>query len=225
MSAILIVEDDKKLNEGIRLSLKGNGHDFFQCQTIKSAQEIFEKNSIQLVLLDIHLPDGSGLDFLKRLRQKSNVPVIIITANNMEVDIVMGLELGANDYITKPFSLMVLRARVEVQLRQRSLLPQQYCTEDFLFDFEKMTFAVRGEEIELSKTEQRLLRMLLSNKGATVKRECLIDEVWNGDTEYVNEHALTVSIKRLRDKIEIDSKNPQYIKTVYGVGYTWTFML
>lgn len=222
MSIILIVEDDKKLNDGIKLSLRKSGYSFLQCQTIKAAQELLTQNNIELILLDINLPDGNGLDFLKELRKKDNTPVIIITANNMELDIVMGLESGANDYITKPFSLMVLRARVEVQLRQHSiLLSHQYCTDDFQFDFEKMIFIVRGVTIELSKTEQRLLRILISNRGATIKRSCLIDEIWNGDTEYVDEHALTVSAKRLRDKLEIDSKNPQYIKTVYGVGYTW----
>ena len=148
--------------------------------------------------------------------------MIIITANNMETDIVMGLELGANDYITKPFSLMVLRARAGVQLRQQDMSGQTLYREGpFSFDFQRLVFQVRGREVEFSKTEQRLLRKLLENRGATLKRTYLIDEVWSGDTEFVDEHALTVAIKRLRDKIEEDSKNPRYIKTVYGIGYTW----
>ncbi|MGC6769214.1 response regulator transcription factor [Enterococcus sp. LJL51] len=224
MNTILIIEDDRKLNDGIRLSLKKDSISFIQCQTIKSAREVLNKNSIQLILLDVHLPDGNGLDFLKELRQKYDMPIIIITSNNSELDIVVGLELGANDYITKPFSLMVLRARVEVQLRQQNLSPAQYVTDTFNFNFDKMLFFVQGISVELSKTEQKLLRILIENKGATVKREYLIDKIWDGDSEYVDEHALTVSIKRLRDKLEYEAKNREYIKTVYGVGYTWTIM-
>lgn len=222
MNTILILEDDKKLNDGIKISLKKEGCRFIQCQTIKSAEDAIKHHNIQLILLDINLPDGSGLDFLKKLKKSYDIPVIIITANNMEVDIVMGLQLGANDYITKPFSLMVLRARVEVQLRGINANgPSRYLTDHFNFDFEKMAFYVGGNAVELSKTEQRLLRLLISNKGATLKREYLIDEIWNGDNEFVDEHALTVCVKRLRDKIEDDPKNPKKIKTVYGVGYTW----
>lgn len=222
MKNILIVEDDKKLNDGILLALKGYDFNFYQCRTLKDAWEEQKKRELHLILLDMNLPDGNGLDFLVRLRKGSNVPVIIITINNMETDIVLGLEYGANDYITKPFSLMVLRARVGVQLRQQ--IPeksQRFLFDDFDFDFEKMKFLLKGESIELSKTEQRLLRILLENKGNTLTRNTLIDQVWSGDTEYVDEHALTVAIKRLRDKLEADSTNPHYIKTVYGIGYTW----
>lgn len=223
MNTIVIVEDDKKLNEGIRLALKREDCSFLQCRTIGEARQAVSQNAVQLILLDLNLPDGNGMDFLKEIRETSEVPVIIITANNMETDIVMGLEAGANDYITKPFSLMVLRARAGVQLRQNeSVLRSGYRTDEFCFDFDKMVFQVRGNSVELSKTEQRLLRILIENRGSTLKRSRLIDEVWNGDTEYVDEHALTVTVKRLRDKLEADSKNPRFINTVYGIGYTWT---
>ena len=114
MNKILILEDDRKLNDGIRLALRREDCTFLQCQTIEEARELLKKEKVRLILLDLNLPDGNGLDFLQEIRAKSAVPVIIITANNMETDIVMGLELGANDYITKPFSLMVLRARAGV---------------------------------------------------------------------------------------------------------------
>ena len=221
-NTILILEDDAKLNEGIRLALKKEGCDFLQCRTIREARTCLSQKEIDLVLLDLNLPDGDGMDFLTEIRNGWDIPIIIVTANNMETDIVMGLELGANDYITKPFSLMVLRARVAVQLRQRKNTGQFIYQEGpFVFDFERMVFQVRGQETEFSKTEQRLLRKLIENKGATLKRSYLIDEVWNGDTEYVDEHALTVTVKRLRDKIEEDSSSPKFIKTVYGIGYTW----
>ncbi len=222
MRNILIVEDDWKLNDGIKLSLRSPEYHFFQCRTLNEAKHIFQTEQLHLLLLDINLPDGNGLDFLSEIREQSDLPIIIITANNLEMDIVMGLELGANDYITKPFSLMVLRARVGVQLRNMEKnTPRVFEIDSFYFDFDKMLFRINNQVIELSKTEQRLLFLLLQNRGATLTRSTLMDKVWSYDSQFVDEHALTVTIKRLRDKIETDSANPVYIKTVYGIGYTW----
>ncbi|SHJ76961.1 DNA-binding response regulator, OmpR family, contains REC and winged-helix (wHTH) domain [Anaerocolumna jejuensis DSM 15929] len=222
MARILIIEDDKKLNDGIRLALLNEKYEIMQSRTLEQARAVMKAVTLDLIVLDLNLPDGNGLDFLTKLRQASSMPVIILTANNLETDIVTGLELGADDYITKPFSLMVLRARVSVQLRKSGAeAEEQMIIDEFQFDFHKMQFLVRGEAVELSKTEQRLLRILLNNKGATVSRSALIDKVWNGDTEYVDEHALTVSVKRLRDKLGENPSNPSYIKNVYGIGYTW----
>ena len=218
---ILIIEDDKKLNEGMRLALKNDDYDFFQCQTLKEARAVLKDKNIALILLDVNLPDGNGIEFVKEIRNYSQVPVILITVNNMELDIVSGLEAGANDYITKPFSLMVLRARAAVQLRQKKSAKNHIRIDHFDFDFDKMEFLNEGVLVELSKTEQKILKILCDNRGATVKRSYLIDSVWQGDREFVDEHALTVAVKRLRDKLERDSKNPTYIKTVYGIGYTW----
>ncbi len=222
MKKILFIEDDKKLNDGIRLALKSNEIQFFQVFTLSEGLKFIKKEKIDLILLDVNLPDGNGIDFLKELRKNSRIPVILITINNMELDIVTGLEAGANDYITKPFSLMVLRARVAVQLRNnQDKKENNFIIDEFSFDFDKMEFFKKGKIVELSKTEQRLLRLLCENRGATMKRSYLIDSVWSGDSEFVDEHALTVTIKRLRDKLEEDSSNPKYIKTVYGIGYTW----
>lgn len=219
---ILIVEDDRKLNDGIRLALKGEGFLFFQCRTLQEARKVFREQSVSLILLDVNLPDGSGIDFTREIRKDSCVPIILLTVNNLELDIVTGLDAGANDYITKPFSLMVLRARVSVQLREQEAKSRTRMKMDgFDFDFDRMEFYKGNQPVELSKTEQRLLRLLCENRGATLKRTYLIDTVWQGDTEYVDEHALTVAVKRLRDKLEEDSKNPRYIKTIYGIGYTW----
>ena len=219
---ILIVEDDKKLNDGIRLALKNDSYLFYQCRSLKEAREILSGEDIALVLLDVTLPDGNGIDFVKEIRKNSQVPIILLTVNNMEVDIVTGLDAGANDYITKPFSLMVLRARVAVQLRSKETTARDSVKIDgFEFCFDKMEFFKNGEPVELSKTEQKLLRLLCENRGKVLKREYLIDEVWQGDTEFVDAHALTVAVKRLRDKLEDDVQNPKYIRTVYGIGYTW----
>ncbi len=221
MNKIMIVEDDRKLNDGIVLALRENCNAFLQCRTLAEARNLLTQEEIALVLLDVNLPDGNGIDFVREVRAYSPVPILLITVNNMELDIVTGLEAGANDYITKPFSLMVLRARVAVWLRAGIGHPDRFSMGPFDFDFRKMEFRREGRLVELSRTEQRLLRVLCENQGATVKRSMLIDSVWQGDGEYVDEHALTVTIKRLRDKLEKDCANPDYIRTVYGIGYTW----
>ena len=146
----------------------------------------------------------------------------MLTANDMETDIVTGLELGADDYITKPFSLAVLRARVKARIR--SIEKKEfvgYQSERFCFNFQEMMYKVSGEQIELSKTEQKLLRLLIENKGIILERSVLIDRIWTDGADYVDENALSVVIKRLRDKIEEIPTKPQYIKTVYGIGYKW----
>lgn len=172
-----------------------------------------------LVLLDVNLPDGSGFDFLKEIKQTQNIPVILLTVNDLETDIVTGLELGAEDYITKPFSLAILRARVNTQLRRltENTGSQREVIDDYIFDFGQMEFYHKKEKVELSKTEQRLLKMLVENRGITLSRESLIDRIWTDGAEYVDENALSVCIKRLRDKLG----GEDYIKTVYGIGYVW----
>lgn len=217
MKTILIVEDDKKLNDGIKLALR-NEFRCLQAFSLRSASDIYKEQSADFIILDVNLPDGNGMDFLTEIRKTDDVPIILLTANKMEMDIVSGLELGANDYITKPFSLMVLRARVGVQLRDRKTSSGVYKIDDFSFDFGKMEFMRGNDILELSKTEQRLLRCLLENRGKNLSRSQLIDYIWQGDTEYVEEHALTVVVNRLRNKLGIQ---PECIKTVYGVGYKW----
>ncbi len=223
MNHILIIEDDTALSNGIVLALKDDNSSFVQAYNIAEAKEHIKRISFDLVILDINLPDGSGLDFLKQIRSTCAVPVIVLTANDLEIDIVTGFELGADDYITKPFSLMVLRARVGVQLRKGNR-PQSSNTmqiDNFSFSFERMEFLKGGMSIELSKTEQKLLRLLIENRGNTVSRSYLVDRMWTDGAEYVDENALSVTIKRLRDKLEDVPSAPKYIKTVYGIGYTW----
>lgn len=221
MQQILIVEDDQALNQGIYLALSGQDYWCLQSGCIESARKQFKENTVDLVLLDINLPDGSGMRWLSEIRSISQVPVIIISANNRELDIVAALESGANDYITKPFSLMVLRARVRVWLRdQKAEAVPVFQSEEYYFDFRKMEFWSHGTQVELSRTEQRLLRQLVEHPNITLSRQVLTDELWSGESEYVNEHALTVVIKRLRDKLG-GNENHAYIKTVYGIGYAW----
>ena len=206
------------------LSLRQNDVDIQQAYNIKQSKQILCEKKIELIILDINLPDGSGFELCKEIRQVSQVPVIFLTANDMEIDIVTGLELGGDDYITKPFSLIVLRARVRAILRRvRDIKSDSKITIDnMVFNFDDMVFTKNGVALVLSKTEQKLLNFLLNNKGSILSRSQLVDKVWSNGSEYVDENALTVSVSRLRNKIEDNPNSPKYIKTIYGMGYMWS---
>lgn len=219
---VLILEDDVDLAEGIELSLQSKELNFVICSTIAEARTVIQQQKFDLMIFDINLPDGNGLEFCREIRQKTSSPIALLTAKDMELDIVKGLESGADDYITKPFSLMVLRARIRALLRRSPMRNEsEYKDSDFLFRFETMEFYKNGVPIELSKTEQRILYLLISNPNRIITRERLLEWVWPEGTEYVEDNALSVAIRRLRDKLEEDSSNPEYIKTVYGKGYMW----
>ena len=220
MEQLLIVEDDLILNQGLCKALKGDNRQILSCRDLKTAQEQLHCGPVSLILLDINLPDGSGLALLREVKETApQIPVILLTANDTDWDIVDGLERGADDYITKPFSLSVLRARVNTQLRKQTSLPQTapIRLDQFSFDFGSMTFLAGDQKVELSKTEQKLLHLLVENRGQTVPRNVLVDRIWTDGAEYVDENALSVAVKRLRDKLGAQA----YIKTVYGIGYSW----
>lgn len=224
MYRILIVEDDRALNSGIALALNNQEDKFIQCYNVAEAKEVWKKEKIDLMILDVNLPDGSGYELLKMIRKNSDVPVLMLTANDLEMDEVIGLSLGADDYMTKPFSLAVLRARIEALKRRigREKKPQEiYEIEDFVFDYEKLLFTYKGEEITLSRNEQKLLKLFLENQGQVLTREVLVDRLWTDGAEYVDENALSVTVNRLRKKLERGGKDFDYIQTVYGLGYVW----
>ena len=223
MKSILIVEDDRTLGDGLCLALRSPELEPMLCRSLSAARNALAERDFDLLLLDVNLPDGNGLEFLRRFRSAAgSVPVILLTANDMETDIVAGLESGADDYVTKPFSLAVLRARVNAQLRRGEGTGGPLVLESFSFDFERMEFRRDGRPVELSKTEQKLLRILVENRGRTLPRGQLVDRVWTDGAEYVDENALSVTVKRLRGKLEENPSRPRFLKTVYGIGYTWT---
>ncbi len=220
MKNILIVEDDCALAKGVCMALKGEDISPSACNTIKAARDEIAKKVFDLFIFDINLPDGNGLDLLSSVR--GTAPVIMLTANDLETDIVTGLESGADDYITKPFSLAVLRARVNAHLRKVSDRKSgRHEIDGFVFDFDRLEYYRDGRSVELSKTEQKLLKMLVENRGRTLERAALVDRIWTDGAEYVDENALSVTVKRLRDKLESNPSSPVYIKTIYGIGYTW----
>jgi len=218
MKRILLIEDDRALGRGVCMALSREDVAVSCRESLAQGRQALESEDYDLLILDINLPDGSGLELLEKTRQKSTVPILLLTANDLETDIVVGLESGADDYITKPFSLAVLRARVNALLRRTAPAQERVELEEFVFDFQRMEFFKRGRPVELSKTEQKLLRLLVENRGRTLPRETLVDHLW---MDYVDENALSVTVKRLRDKLEDTPSKPRYLKTVYGIGYTW----
>lgn len=223
MKHIFLLEDDETLGRGIAMALTGPEASVVCRSSLAKARETLAEDRFDLLLLDVNLPDGSGLDLLRQIRAGGDTtPVVLLTANDLELDEVTGLEAGADDYITKPFTLAVLRARVNAQLRR--ITPKaSYVVSvgPFAFDFEQMDFRRDGSLVELSKTEQKLLRVLVENRGRAVPRATLVDRVWTDGAEFVEGNALSVTVKRLRNKLEADPSKPEYLKTVYGIGYTW----
>ena len=222
MVRILIVEDDMTLNAGLCKALQQEDREIISCECLRAAREQLALGAPDFVLLDVNLPDGSGLELLKEIKkQNTGLPVILLTANDTDRDIVQGLETGADDYITKPFSLSVLRARVNTQLRkisgQTGGKNEKFLDGSYSFDFDKMIFTHDGKQADLSRTEQKLLYYLTQNAPNTTTRDFLIDRLWSDGEEYVDENALSVTVKRLRDKLSLGNK----IKTVYGIGYAW----
>lgn len=223
MKEILLLEDDEVLSSGIIMALNRENYRFTQCFTIAAAKEAMNRQTFDLLVLDINLPDGSGFVLCREIRKNSKVPIILLTARDMELDIVAGLESGADDYITKPFSLMVLRARVNALFRrfEPGESPGEDVIDSFLFNFTKMEFYKNNIPIELSKTEQKLLYLFVLNQNITLSRTTMLERIWPDGTEYVEDNALSVTIRRLRDKLEDNPSKPEYIKTVYGLGYVW----
>ncbi len=224
MYQLIIVEDDIELNKGLCRALKTEERRIVSCTSLKTAREQLMMGGASLMLLDINLPDGSGLELLAEVRNSyPDMAVVILTANDTDLDIVQGLEQGADDYITKPFSLSVLRARVNTQLRRIAEAEaiagaNIYTSPRYVFDFDEMRFLSGGTPAELSRTEQKLLRLLIGNRGHAVSRSVLIDRIWTDGADYVDENALSVTVKRLRDKLNAADT----IRTVYGVGYMWS---
>ncbi len=219
---ILLVEDDRSLNQGIELALQEEGTVFHSAFSLAQARNIWQKGNIDLVLLDINLPDGDGRDLLRDIRKGSETPVLMLTANDLEIDQVTGFSLGADDYITKPFSLIVLRARVS-RIKKRAsdqAFQEDYRDQRYHFRFREMIFLADGEEVFLSRTDQKLLRMFTRHPGQLLSRERLVNAVWMEGADYVDENALSVAVNRLRRKLAGNQeKSP--IQTVYGLGYVW----
>ncbi len=222
MSRILVVEDEESYSDPLSYLLRREGYEVAVAETGPAALVEFDKNGADLVLLDLMLPGLSGVDVCRALRQRSGVPVIMLTAKDSEIDKVVGLEIGADDYVTKPYSSRELLARIKAVLRRladpEDLEPPTLEAGPVRMDVERHTVTVRGQVASLPLKEFELLEMLLRNAGRVLTRMQLIDRVWGSD--YVGDtKTLDVHVKRLRSKIETDPGNPEHIVTVRGLGY------
>lgn len=219
MSKILLVEDDTTIVENLREFLSGEGFTVTSVAGQKQAVEQLENELFDLVLLDISLADGNGFAVCSYVRQNTDIPVIFLTASGDEYSVVSGLEMGADDYISKPFRPRELISRIGVVLRRTGKAQMVFEIDGISIDTMRATVKRDGEEIFLSALEYRILLILFQNKGMVLTREKLLEAIWDAAGEFVNDNTLTVYIKRLREKIELDPANPQIIKTIRGMGY------
>lgn len=222
MTRLLVVEDEESFQDALSHMLRREGFEVAVAGTGPEALTVFDRHGADLVLLDVMLPGLSGTEVCRQIRQKSSVPVIMLTARDSEVDKVVGLELGADDYVTKPFSSRELVARIKAVLRRRieaeELLPPTLEAGPVRMDVDRHLVSVRGESISLPLKEFELLELLLRNSGRVLTRGQLIDRVWGAD--YVGDtKTLDVHVKRLRAKIEVEPGNPRHLMTVRGLGY------
>ncbi len=222
MINILIVEDDKLLNKGVGYALMKNNYNIISSFNYDDGYTSFLNNRIDLILLDINLPHKSGLKLCEEIRKTSDLPIIFITANDTEQDMIQGFQTGCDDYITKPFSIEILKQRVIAVLKRTSIKEKNiFKYKDITVDYNRMIL-MKGEEIiKLTTTEYKLLELLTKNKQQVVSRQIILEKLWDANGNFVDENALSVNIRRLRQKIEDDPKNPKYIITVFGTGYTW----
>ncbi|MGN0396032.1 MAG: response regulator transcription factor [Coprococcus sp.] len=218
MKSILLLEDDANLIRGISLKLSKEGYRMFSAGTISEAKSIFSKENIDLVISDITLPDGNGLDFGEVVREKSNAVLIYLTAMDQEIDIVNGYDTGADDYITKPFSVNILTSKVNAFMRRLGNQEEGvYISGDIEVYVNDMQVKKAGKLITLSKTELQLLIFLLDNAGHILSKESILEKVWGLDGQFVDDNTVTVNISRLKNKLGTDS-----IENVRGLGYLWT---
>ncbi|WP_346938687.1 response regulator transcription factor [uncultured Clostridium sp.] len=217
MFTILIIEDDDTIAFGIKSFLLKNNYRVIHGENLKKGKELF-KTDIDLILLDLNLPDGSGFDFCRYVKKIKDIPIIFLTIKDEESTMIKGLDMGGDDYITKPFKLSVLQSRINAVLRRTVKQNMQeevlWCKDIKIIKSESRVYK-NNHEVELTASEYNLLLQLLENKNRTLTRTILLEKLWDVNGEFVNNNTLSVAMKRLRDKLEDDS----FIKTVRGIGY------
>lgn len=219
MKKILVVEDDIMLNSGVCYNLEADGYKVTPVYNLKSASKKLEDEIFNLIILDLNLPDGNGFDFCKEINLKHKTPVVFLTACDLEEDIMKGFDLGADDYIVKPFNVNIFRKKIKAILNRIEKPKEEniYVCKNLKIDFNKLKAYMNEDPIVFTPTEYKILKIFTSNKDILLTRGVLLEKLYDIDANFVDEHALTVHINRLRSKID-----KEYIKTVYGMGYIWT---
>lgn len=222
MQNILLIEDEENLNRGISLKLKKEGYAVFSASTVTEGLELFHNNKVDLVICDIGLPDGNGLDVCNTIRKKSNVLFLFLTALDTEVDMITGYEMGADDYITKPFSMSVLISKINAILKRAVKLHDTVIhSGELTFFLDEKRVTKGNTPLSITPTDWKLLTIFIENPRRILSRNQLLEHLWDINSDYVDENAIAVNIRRLREKIETDPSNPTYIKNVRGLGYVW----
>ena len=220
MSKILVVEDDSSIRLGLKYYLEQEEFIVVEASSMKSATDNFD-HSIDLILLDVNLPDGSGFDLFKEIKQIRDVPIIFLTANDLEVSVVMGLDMGADDYVTKPFKARELVSRIKNVLRRTKGKNDSNVIElhDVVIDMKQAKVFKNGADVMLTALEYKILLTLALNPNTVFSREKILADIWDVNEAFVNDNTLTVYVKRIREKIEDDPNSPKIIITVRGIGY------
>jgi DNA-binding response OmpR family regulator len=218
---ILVVEDDVMLNSGLCYNLELDEYKAIPVHDAASALEKIQGESFDLIILDVNLPDGDGFDLCKKIKSIQDTPVVFLTARDLESDVMAGFELGADDYITKPFNINIFRKKVAVILKrsEKSADKNLYLCGDLVIDFDKLAASIKDEPVIFTPTEYKILKIFTSNPNILLSRQVFLEKLYDVDANFVDEHTLTVNVNRLRNKIE--TKDRKYIKTVYGMGYLW----
>jgi two-component system response regulator VicR len=220
---ILLVEDEDSLNRGISLKLSKEGYLVHSAFSVREATLLFEAHPIELIICDVGLPDGSGIDFCRRIREQGNkVLFLFLTALDTELDIVNGYDAGADDYITKPFSLMVFTSKVNAMMRRTSIKKTHCVTSgDITLYPQEKRLKKADTYLTLTPNEWKMLELFMSHPKNILSKQQLLDCLWDIDSPYIDDNAVAVNIRRLREKIEEDPSHPQYIKNIRGMGYLW----
>lgn len=219
---ILLLEDEENLNRGISLKLEKEGYHVYSAYGVEQGMEIFKSHTVDLIICDITLEDGNGLDFCREIRKISQVHFIFLTAMDQEMDVVMGYEAGADDYMVKPFSLAVLISKVHAIFKRMSGSGEEKIVSgDIIYKKDEMKVFVKGEEVSLTRNELKLLFLLMEHPKQILSKNQLLEQMFDINGEFVDENTIAVNIRRLREKIEENPSAPVYIRNVRGVGYLW----
>jgi DNA-binding response OmpR family regulator len=226
MTNILLVEDDFALAMGIEYALRSEGFEIETAKSVKTAKDLLNNKNYELILLDVMLPDGSGYDLCKDIRKKGQTPIIFLTACDEEANVVMGLDLGGDDYLTKPIRIRELISRINAVLRRKSSTAKEavkslLISDDIKVDFLKYRVVKGDKEIILTAAEYKLLIAFMQNGQQVLSRNQIFDMLWDMQGEFVDDNTLSVYIRRLRDKLGDNIKEPKYIQTIRGLGYKW----
>lgn len=221
--SILVLEDETSVNRGITFSLEKAGYDVLSCETISEAKCLLQQQSMEILICDINLPDGNGLEFISWIRLRQNAYIICLTALDQELDLVMGYEAGADDYVTKPFSLSVLLLKIDAYCKRniKRGLKKEIISGDICIHRDEMKIRVKEQIISLTKKEWRMLTLFLAHPKQILSKNQILENVFDIDGEYVDENTVAVNIRRLREKIKDNSTKPEYLKNVRGLGYVW----